>query len=64
MFNEIRMPYAGGLLDQPEYILQIFEVIHCRVTELRVADNEKASQRLNQRSNVKAGRSSTRRVTN
>ena len=48
--SELALPCSGGVLDQPESLMQILETIHAAVQEARIKKAEDEEFKRNQRS--------------
>ena len=49
MAKEIRLPYSGGVLEQPELLMQIFDVIYDEYSQIREDSARKAEREAKQK---------------
>lgn len=65
MLSEIALPEEGGVLDQNEMLMQLFEIIHHKVLEIREAKQKRENFRLNIQANrgksIQSGKSVVQR---
>ena len=51
-FKDMQLPSAGGILDQEEITMQIFEIIHGLVTEYEREQQEDTMNKMQQQSRI------------